>query len=83
MNFVDSRRRALPPLLCCFLIIGAGCETANSIAPLPDPQLVGAPGRGVGSFYLPRAIEVLPGGDCFVIDRSGRAQHFDVDGEGQ
>jgi len=80
MIFVDDRRRALLPLLCLLAFSGAGCGTAGGVPPIPDPQLLGSPGRGVGSFYLPRAIEVLPGGDCFVIDRSGRAQHFDGEG---
>ena len=69
--------------------LGAGCFVAllltscsySSVEPLSLTGFIGGPGRGIGRFFQPRAIAALPGGDCIVIDRSGRAQHFDQDGK--
>ncbi|MEC9476194.1 MAG: hypothetical protein VX764_04070 [Planctomycetota bacterium] len=53
----------------------------STVDPLSSTGFIGGPGRGVGRFFQPRAISALPGGDCIVIDRSGRAQVFDRGGQ--
>lgn len=46
------------------------------------PQRRGGPGKGVGEFALPHALNVAPNGPVYVADRENwRVQVFDPDGE--
>jgi hypothetical protein len=64
------------------LLLLNSCVSSSSVGthPLENVELIGGPGRGVGRFFQPRAIESLPQQQCIVIDRSGRAQLFDSAG---
>lgn len=66
--------------LLAVLMLVSCISTVPEVAPLTDVVLIGGPGRGIGRFFQPRAIETLPGLGCIVIDRSGRAQRFDAGG---
>ncbi len=61
----------------CLVSCGSSSDLEK---PLSDVTVIGGPGRGVGRFFQPRAIESIPGNGCVVIDRSGRAQRFDEEG---
>ena len=65
---------------CLVVLLLTSCSS-SSVDPLSFIDFIGGPGRGVGRFFQPRAITALPGGDCIVIDRSGRVQHFDQEGQ--
>ena len=67
--------------LVALLLCSCSYSSVSSVDPMTSADSIGGPGRGVGHFFQPRAIETLPDGDCIVIDRSGRAQHFDRDGQ--
>ncbi|MDE0959265.1 MAG: 6-bladed beta-propeller [Planctomycetota bacterium] len=67
--------------LLALLLINCCVSSSVDTKPLKNVELIGGPGRGVGRFFQPRAIEALPQQQCIVIDRSGRAQRFDVAGE--
>jgi len=71
--------RHLLLLLSILLLIG-GCSPSGDVPALPDPLIVGGPGKGDGLFHQPRAITALADGSCVVIDRSGRVQRFDPSG---
>ena len=48
----------------------------------PEPELVvGSMGRLAGRFIKPRAVAVAPDGRFYVVDRSGRIQQFDSEGQ--
>jgi hypothetical protein len=43
--------------------------------------IMGRTGRGEGEFLYPRAIDISAEGDIFVVDKTGRIQRFDREGE--
>ncbi|MCH2148560.1 MAG: NHL repeat-containing protein, partial [Phycisphaerales bacterium] len=81
-------RRTLPrvaPLLLVVVLVGCG----GSVPPEPDDvdgrvpveSVLGHPGRGVGGFFIPRAMAVdHRDGTVYVIDKTGRVQVFDAAG---
>jgi len=76
-----QRFRGPSTLLGALLLnIAVGCTSDDGTSPLPDPLVLGGPGKGIGSFHQPRAITLLSDGTAVVIDRSGRLQTFDPDG---
>jgi DNA-binding beta-propeller fold protein YncE len=81
-------RRALSrvaPLLVLFLLVGCGdappVDVDDADGRVPVESVLGHPGRGVGGFFIPRAIAVdHRNGTVYVIDKTGRVQVFDETG---
>jgi DNA-binding beta-propeller fold protein YncE len=68
----------LPVLLCVVL---AGCREKASSHPAPNVAgSFGRTGSGNGEFLYPRAIAGAADGSLWVIDKTGRVQHFSPDG---
>ncbi|HNQ24708.1 MAG TPA: 6-bladed beta-propeller [Phycisphaerae bacterium] len=63
-------------------IIGlcAGCES-ESTSPAGVVGVFGGVGLGPGDFSYPRAIAAEPGGCVFVVDKAGRVQRFNPEGQ--
>lgn len=67
-------------LLGFLLLSSCQSGTFSSALPvIPNVEVIGEPGRGVGKLFQPRAIVTRNDGGCIIIDRSGRAQVFDDD----
>jgi DNA-binding beta-propeller fold protein YncE len=59
-----------------------GCDETTS--PSDAPKVIaafGRTGRGQGEFTYPRAIDIAGDGSLFVVDKTGRIQRLDADGE--
>lgn len=67
--------------ILCPLLLLSSCVESSQWDPLPNVGLLGGPGRGVGKLFQPRAITTRNEGGCVIIDRSGRAQVFNDEGE--
>lgn len=65
----------------CLPFIFVSCTDSGLWQPLPNVSLLGGPGRGVGKLFQPRAITTRNEGGCVIIDRSGRAQVFNDEGQ--
>ena len=65
----------------CLPFIFVSCTDSSLWQPLPNVSLLGGPGRGVGKLFQPRAITTRIEGGCVIIDRSGRAQVFNDEGQ--
>jgi len=65
----------------------AGCDESMTEADAPSSPAIlsfGGPGRSLGQFVYPRAMDVDPAaGFIYIIDRSGRVQRFGLDGQPQ
>ena len=75
-----TRSAMLIAMSFCILAVG-GCKDALSGD--ADPEVIdsfGALGRGQGQFTYPRAIEMAGDNSVFVVDKTGRIQHFDGQG---
>ena len=82
MRAVRVNRCVAILLLCWLPLIGAGCDDSSpSGGEAKVVSSFGGIGRGHGRFVYPRAIDIGPGGNIFVIDKSGRIQSFTADGE--
>ncbi|UCG33481.1 MAG: 6-bladed beta-propeller [Phycisphaerales bacterium] len=63
------------------LIVGGALYGCGPSLPPAEPEFVfGETGLGPGEFSYPRAIAVAPDDAVFVVDKSGRIQRFDPDG---
>ena len=68
---------------CALALLSAltvGCEP-RPLTPNGVVHIFGKPGLGPGAFSYPRAITAEPGGSVFVVDKSGRIQRFNKEGE--
>ncbi len=75
-----TRSAMLITVSFCILAV-CGCE--ESLSGDSGPKVIdsfGALGRGQGQFTYPRAIELAGDNSVFVIDKTGRIQHFDGQG---
>lgn len=82
MNRAESFNvlRPTPTLLVSILLALAGCsESATSDSPVL--QTFGRTGLGPGELSYPRAAALVPGGDLYVVDKSGRIVRFGKSGE--
>ncbi len=74
-------RRRAAVLLAALVVAAGGCgESGRDGA----PEVVGAFGRtgaGPGEFLYPRAAELAHDGSLFVVDKTGRIQRLDADGQ--
>jgi len=81
MGHAPDHQRACfgPLLLVCALLAGCGEGSADPGRPLDVARVIGEPGRQLGQFVQPRAIDA--GMDSlWIIDRSGRGQRLSLDG---
>lgn len=85
-------RVRLPPRAVWVLMLGllqsavgcggsAGARGPGGGARIVDVTVIGSAGRGDGGLHEPRGIEVLADASCLVVDRTGRVQHYDADGD--
>jgi len=59
-----------------------GCDEASSTTDAPKVLAAfGRTGRGLGEFTYPRAIDIAGDGTLFVVDKTGRIQRLNTDGE--
>ncbi|MCK4627753.1 MAG: 6-bladed beta-propeller [Sedimentisphaerales bacterium] len=73
---------------CAMLVIFAvgvcgliGCDSKSNATDRPEiVNVFGGTGRGQGEFMYPRAIDIAPDGSLFIIDKTGRIQRFDPEG---
>ena len=76
------KSRSMMVLFLPLLLAGiAGCDlsgTSGGEAKVVD--VFGATGRGGGQFIYPRAIDLAADGSVFVVDKTGRIQHLDSEG---
>ncbi|MCA8959411.1 MAG: hypothetical protein KDC38_02810 [Planctomycetes bacterium] len=63
------------------ILVGCTPTGGHGSATIRELRCFGGPGRGVGALHQPRGIELLPDESCVVIDRTGRVQRFDREGE--
>jgi len=72
-------RAAVTALLLLGICV-TGCDRGTPTA-LPDVYAVfGTTGRGQCQFMYPRAIDIAADGTVFIVDKAGRVQHLDADG---
>ena len=72
-----------PLLLLLVLVLslsGCGGPAAGAALTIAPVRIWGAMGSGDGRFSLPRVIDSPGDGTIYVIDKSGRLQHFGADG---
>jgi ABC-type Fe3+ transport system permease subunit len=76
-------RRAVVMLVMPLVLMGiVGCDGDSGQArEAKVAGIMGRTGRGEGEFLYPRAIDISAEGDIFVVDKTGRIQRFDREGE--
>lgn len=76
--------RLLRTCACAAIALATASVLGSCGSPAPKPdkniKVVGTLGRQPGQFTKPRAVLMRPDGGLYVIDRSGRIQSLDADG---
>ena len=65
------------PRILVALVLLASCDGADPAAAV---RVLGSQGTDDGRFYRPRGIAAAPDGTLYVVDKSGRIQRFDANG---
>lgn len=72
--------RVVPLLMLALLLLVTGCRSGGE-STSAKVDIWGYHGKDPGEFYKPRGIAVSPADQVYVIDRSGRIQIFDCEGQ--
>ena len=77
-----SGRSAVACLALAAMLVGAGgCGGEAGDSTVPQVLgIIGSTGKGPGEFLYPRGIDLDADGNLWVVDRTGRIQHFTPDG---
>jgi len=83
LRAIRMRRQTMILMLFCAVVLGLfGCD--NKPRASDSPRILdsfGRTGRGPGQFIYPRAIEIVPDGSFFVVDKTGRIQRLTASGK--
>lgn len=76
-------RYASLPIVCFLVMFMTGCSDNKGDLDkrVNVVKVFGLTGWGHGEFVYPRAITIVPDGSIYVVDRTGRIQHFTSDGD--
>ena len=75
-------RRLIMLMLAVFTVsVLTGCKDKSiTLDGTKILETFGKTGRGQGEFIYPRAIDIKNDNSLFIVDKTGRIQHFDLDG---
>ena len=79
---IRLRRYMALIIFCIMTVVLTGCSRKPGSA--KEPKVIGAfgqTGRGDGEFVYPRAVDIASDGSLYIIDKTGRIQHFNAEGD--